>query len=84
MPEIKHLIEQAKQLAEVDTCTLWALISLGLILRQVWRDKKEFESQEGWRGIRNQQIASETAQTEVMRQLVSEVSSMKMLLAKKE
>lgn len=79
---IDKAIEAARQLSALDSCTIWALLTYSSLGYIFWSKKKEMDSQKGWQEIRNKQIASEVAQTEVMRQLVSEISSMKMLLIK--
>lgn len=79
---VDKAVQSAHTLSGLDTCTLWALIAMGLLIYEWWRARKEFESQTEWRNIREKQIASEVAQTEVMKGMIQELSSMKMMLTK--
>ena len=86
---VNKAVETAKLLGGLDSCTIWALIAGGLIAKEVWTTRKEIEikkqeqeTQKGWQDIRNRQIASETAQTEVMKHMTEEIVGMKMLITK--
>lgn len=79
---VNQAVESAKLLSGLDSCTIAWLIALAFLGRDAWKLKKEYRNQKEWQDIRNSQIAEQTAKTEVLRQLVSEVSSMKMIVSK--
>lgn len=77
-----RILKSVKDLTALSSCDIWALIAFSALAYIWWQRKEEFKSQEGWRGIREKQIASETAQTEVQRELIEEVASLKMVIVK--
>ena len=79
---VNQAVQSAKLLSGLDSCTIYALISFLSLGYIAWSKKKEMDNNQGWQDIRNKQIASEVSQTEVMKQLVTEVANMKMMLTK--
>lgn len=79
---VGNAVASAKLLGGLDSCTIWALLSLCLIAYVAWKTKRELDNNEKWRLIREKQIEGEAAQTEVLRQLTSQFLEMKMLLTK--
>lgn len=75
-------IETANSMAEMSSCAIWAALALFMFLYLVWKTRSEIITSGKWRVIREQQIASETAQTEVLRRQTEEIVSMKMMLTK--
>lgn len=72
----------ARVLSGLDSCTIWALIAFCSLLYIWWDRNKQFKINDAWRLIREQQIASEAAQTEVLKRQTEEIVSMKMLITK--
>lgn len=79
---IPKIIENAHSLAELNSGDIWALMSILLFGYIYWTKKQEIQSSKGWQEIREKQIASEAAQTEVMKRMTEEIVSMKMLITK--
>lgn len=78
----------AKILASLGPTEIWALIAALLFMLIIWSkwqeiriSKQEQKNQEGWRDIRNNQIASEVAQTEVLKQVIQENINLRMEIA---
>ena len=80
--DILPLNKIIQMLREWTACDIWAMISFGLISKEVWRMKKEYENQTGWRKIRENQIASEVSQTDAMKHMTDEIVGLKMLVTK--
>lgn len=75
---IDKIIEAAQKLGGL---TPAAIFALGNVLQgaYIYKTLKEGEA---WRGIREKQIASETMQSEVLKQLITEVAGLKMMFTK--
>lgn len=76
---VDKLANSVKTFRGFDACDIWVslCILMGLFIvactvRLFKLRAEELKNQAGWREIRNNQIASETAQTEVLRQLTQE------------
>lgn len=72
----------AKLLGALQPGDIWALIAALLFAFVVWSKYYEIKNNKEWQGIRNNQIGSEVAQTEVLKQLVIEMQNLKMMLVK--
>lgn len=79
---VNTAVASAKLLGGLDSCTIWALFSLCLIGERAWKERKDIENNDKWRLIREGQIASEVAQTEVLRRQTEEIVGMKLMLTK--
>jgi hypothetical protein len=79
---IDKLIESAHSLAGLNSGDIWALMSVLLFGYIYWTKKQEILSNKGWQDIREKQIASEAAQTEVMKRLTEEIVALKMIITK--
>lgn len=79
---ITKLIDSAHSLAGLNSGDIWALMSVILFGYIYWTKKQEIISNKGWQEIREKQIASEAAQTEVLKRLTEEVVSLKMIITK--
>lgn len=75
-------IEASNSLAGMSSCAIWAGLSLLEFLLICWALRKHFKSNDDWRKIREQQIASEAAQTEVLKRQTEEIVSLKMIITK--
>lgn len=76
------IVGSAKVLSGLDSASIWALITALLVIYFIWTRKKEVENAKEWRLIREKQIASEVAQTEVLKQMTTEIVSLKMMITK--
>lgn len=79
---VNRAVESAHLLAGLDSCSIWALLSLILVGYIGWDRNKQFKNNEAWRIIREGQIASEATQTKVLERLTEEIVGLKMLITK--
>lgn len=79
---VDKLTHSANGLGMMTPAAIWAFVALILMAYVWWSKKRELESNKEWQKIRNDQIASETSQTEVLKQVVNELVNMKMLITK--
>lgn len=79
---VNKAVASAHLLSGMDSCSIWALIAMMLIAYVAWIKRMDYKNNDAWRLIREKQIASEAAQTEVMKHMTDEIVGMKMLITK--
>lgn len=79
---LSNVIDGATVLSHLEPGTIWALFSIGLFAFVVWdrRDRMRKESQ--WMMIREKQLAEDAGQTEVLKRVVDEIASIKLMVTK--
>ena len=78
---VNDVVQSARLLSGLDGCTVAWLLVLVFIVKEIWRMRKEYKHQEEWQKIRNAQITEHVATTEVMRQVVTELAAVKMVVS---
>lgn len=78
----EKVVVTAKLFAGLDSCTIWAMLALSCLVYIFWSKREELKNSEAWRGIRERQLISDAADTEVLRHLTEEVVAVKMLITK--
>lgn len=79
---VNEAVQSARLLSGLDACSLWALIACVMLVREWWKNKKEFENQAAWRKIREDQIIAQIADTEATRAQTEKIATMNLLLTK--
>lgn len=82
LEHFEKLIGVLNILAALSAGAIWALVASALFAYLCWSKKEQIQSDKGWKEIREKQIVSETAQTEVLRRQTEEIVGFKMILTK--
>lgn len=79
---LNNVIDGATVLSHLEAGTIWALFSIGLFGFIVWDRRDRMRKEAQWMLIREKQLSEDAGQTEVLKRVVDEIASIKMIVTK--